>query len=96
MKKNHTNAENVENVSGPISASVDIRDLILERNTTSLQNVVSPFSICHTTKYITKSIMDRNPTNVQNVVNAFIIHWDITLERRLTNVMIVENPSSTA
>lgn len=102
MEKNHTNAGNVENISGPISASVDIRELTLEINAINLQTVVTPFSICHTTKYITTSIMEKNPTNVQNVASAFIIHWalkdvtEFTLERRLTNVMIVENRLSAA
>lgn len=100
MERNLTNAENVENASGPIQVSIDIGELILERKPINLQNAISPFYIFHTKKYIIISIMEKNHTNVYNVASAIIIHQALkgiiesTLERRLTNVMIVENPLS--
>lgn len=76
VKGSHTNAGSVGNASGPMQASVDMRQVTLERDPTSVANVVCAFLIQVLSKgIITEATLQRNLTNVTSVGKpSFAIH----------------------
>lgn len=81
---------------------MDIKEFQQKRNLINTQNVVNTFCFCHNSTYIAIANMEKNPTNVQNVVNACMIHQTLkditeyTLQGKLTDLLIMANPSFAA